>query len=421
MGGFKGWCRGDDTRATTANSDSQTLATHPPNHAQHPPHTHTHLSNHINSGGAFSVAVRELVSHYMALERFYLEATAAMALRIDARAPGALTGSAVDDVFYLLKRCGGRALATGSVQCAAALLGEANDLLAGPYRAALQARLAAGGPARLAAAAPPPLGAAGASALVALEPDAAALAAAEEHCAAINGADVSADYAAKLRAELEALAERVFAGAGERERARSVLSDLGKTGGDFRALAGRALEAAADALLPRLRPALDEAAAADYCIDGTAGGGGDADDADDAAGGGGWALKLLAALDLQLRWLRPRLTPAAWEALFHALLDRALARLEVALGRKRFTQLGGLRLDRDVRRLAAAAGEMTARTVRDKFARLTQVRACCVLRVWVGGFALVEACAQPIVPQLVVLALLPLASTPCQHPPTPPQ
>jgi hypothetical protein len=35
---------------------------------------------------------------------------------------------------------------------------------------------------------------------------------------------------------------------------------------------------------------------------------------------------------------------------------------------------GGLQLDRDVRALVAALSEMTSRTVRDKFARLTQVR-----------------------------------------------
>lgn len=48
--------------------------------------------------------------------------------------------------------------------------------------------------------------------------------------------------------------------------------------------------------------------------------------------------------------------------------------VQVLLGRKQFSQLGGLQLDRDVRSLVAATGEMTGRTVRDKFARLTQVR-----------------------------------------------
>lgn len=137
----------------------------------------------------------------------------------------------------------------------------------------------------------------------------------------------------------------------------------------------------------------------------------------------GWPPHLLAALDGAVSWLRPRLASSAWEALFHSSLDKALTRLEVRLhlalwalwlfacvcawstppvspiffllewrrvdsiacvfpsnrqpqvllSRKAFTQLGGLQLDRDVRVLVAATGEMTGRTVRDKFARLTQV------------------------------------------------
>lgn len=41
---------------------------------------------------------------------------------------------------------------------------------------------------------------------------------------------------------------------------------------------------------------------------------------------------------------------------------------------KRFSQVGGLQLDRDVRALVAYAGDLTQRPVRDKFAELTQVR-----------------------------------------------
>lgn len=40
---------------------------------------------------------------------------------------------------------------------------------------------------------------------------------------------------------------------------------------------------------------------------------------------------------------------------------------------KRFNQLGGLQLDRDVRLLVSALSDITQRTVRDKFARLTQM------------------------------------------------
>ncbi len=51
--------------------------------------------------------------------------------------------------------------------------------------------------------------------------------------------------------------------------------------------------------------------------------------------------------------------------------------MDAILATKRFSQLGGLQLDRDVRALVAYAGELTQRPVRDRFAELTQVCAWC--------------------------------------------
>ena len=61
------------------------------------------------------------------------------AIRINEWAGSALTTSMVDDVFFILQKCGRRALATGSVQCVCAVLGQLNTLLAHNLRAALEA------------------------------------------------------------------------------------------------------------------------------------------------------------------------------------------------------------------------------------------------------------------------------------------
>ncbi len=47
--------------------------------------------------------------------------------------------------------------------------------------------------------------------------------------------------------------------------------------------------------------------------------------------------------------------------------------MDAVVATKRFSQVGGLQLDQDVRALVAYAGELTQRPVRDKFAELTQV------------------------------------------------
>jgi hypothetical protein len=63
------------------------------------------------------------------------------------------------------------------------------------------------------------------------------------------------------------------------------------------------------------------------------------------------------------------------------LVSQVVERLEATVRLKRFNQLGGLQLDRDVRALVAALSGLTARTVRDKFAALNQARRS-FFRLW---------------------------------------
>lgn len=311
--------------------------------------------------GPFNLAVRELLGRYVALEEHYLDETAGMAIRIDEVLPNALTSSMVDDVFYILRKVGLRALAAGQFQASAALLAELNNVLANAFKNALQAKLSAGPSKALAALAAADTAAAGAPTPAASVP----ITAFTDYCLALNNADVAADYAAKLRTELESHTAGLLAAATDREKARGVLSDLAKTGSDFRSLASRGLEGVAEGLLPRLRAVLDELAGVSYVVSEAEYGAMEAE--------GGWAGRLVMALGALAGQLRPHLTANNWEVLFGGLLDKLSSRVEALLGRKQFNQLGGLQLDRDVRMLVGGLGELTARTVRDRLARLSQV------------------------------------------------
>lgn len=59
-------------------------------------------------------------------------------------------------------------------------------------------------------------------------------------------------------------------------------------------------------------------------------------ESDYAAGelGGTWVVRLAAALEVQLQWLQPLLTPSSYEAFTLILLDKVVAMMEVLLGRK---------------------------------------------------------------------------------------
>ena len=94
-------------------------------------------------------------------------------------------------------------------------------------------------------------------------------------------------------------------------RPPQVLADLGKTSSDFRQLTTKALDQLCGGLMPRLRPVLDEAAAASYEL-------GEAD----LGAPSPWPQALLLAFQAHLGWLQPLLTPSGHDALVHLVLDK---------------------------------------------------------------------------------------------------
>ena len=303
--------------------------------------------------GAFSRGALEVAGHYLTLEEYYLQASCAKAVAISELPPGALTSSMIDDVFFLLLKAGRRAAASGSVQCCCAVLNHVAAAAGGELRDAIVARLR-GAPARLLA-----LSASNGA------PDNNAAA---EAAACLNDADVAAEYVVKLRGQLEAAAAEAFEGAGERERVRGVLAELADTASGLRAAATAASEELAAGVAPRLRPLCDAAGAARYELSEAEYAAAEADEP--------WALRLLAGAEAALAPLQPLLSPGLFDSLVQAVVDGVAARLEAVLWQRRFNALGALALDRDLRTLLGGLSGLTPRTVRDKFARLSQLASC---------------------------------------------
>jgi hypothetical protein len=87
-------------------------------------------------------------------------------------------------------------------------------------------------------------------------------------------------------------------------------------------------------------------------------------------------LRLLAGAEAALAPLQPLLSPGLFDGLVQAVVDGVAARLEAVLWQRRFNALGALALDRDLRTLLGGLSGLTPRTVRDKFARLSQMASC---------------------------------------------
>lgn len=270
------------------------------------------------------------------------------AIKIDEHVPDSLTTSMVDDIFYVLQSCCRRAISTSNINSVVAVLSGAVNLLSNEYLEALQQKMRE-----------PNLGAKLFLGGVGVQKTG------TEIATALNNMDVSSEYVLKLRHEIEEQCAEVFPAPADREKAKSCLSELGDMSNSFKQALTAGMDQLAATVTPRIRPILDTVATISYELS-------EAEYADNEVNDP-WVQRLLHAVETNAGWLQPVMTANNYDTFVHLIIDFIAKRLEVIMMQKRFSQLGGLQLDRDARALVSHFSSVTQRTVRDKFARLTQM------------------------------------------------
>ncbi|GLT79836.1 hypothetical protein SLA2020_513090 [Shorea laevis] len=298
--------------------------------------------------GSFSKVVQDITGFYVILEDFFMVENVRKAIMIDEHVPDSLTTSMVDDVFYVLQSCIRRAISTSNISSVVAVLSSAGSLLSNEYHDSLQQKIR-----ELNHGAKLFLGGVGVQKT------------GTEIATALNNMDVSSEYVMKLKHEIEEQCAEVFPASAERERVKSCLSELGDLSNTFKQALNAGLEQLVATVTSRIRPVLDSVATVSYELS-------EAEYADNEVNDP-WVQMLLHAVETNAAWLQPLITANNYDSFVHLIIDFIVKRLEVIMMQKRFSQLGGLQLDRDTRALLSHFSAMTQRTVRDKFGRLTQM------------------------------------------------
>ena len=146
---------------------------------------------------------------------------------------------------------------------------------------------------------------------------------------------------------------------------KTCMSEWGDVSNSFKQLLTAGLDQLALSLTPRIRPVLDSVGTISYELSEA--------EYEEYEVNDPWVQKLLHSVESHVAWLQPLLTSSNYDSCVHLVVDFVVKRLEVLMVHKRFTPLGSLQLDRDVRALVNHFYGMTQRPVRDKFARLTQM------------------------------------------------
>ncbi|KAL1562188.1 Golgi transport complex subunit 4 [Salvia divinorum] len=298
--------------------------------------------------GNFSKVSQDTTGYYVILEGFFMVENVRKAIQIDEPVPDSLTTSMVDDVFYVLQSCCRRAISTSNISSVIAVLSSTVSLLGNEYSEALQQKMRE-----------PNLGAKLFLGGVGVQKTG------TEIATTLNNLDVSREYALKLRHEIEEQCLEVFPTPADRERVKSCLSELIEMSNSFKKALNLGMEQLVATVTARIRPVLDSVATISYELS-------EAEYADNEVNDP-WVQRLLHAVEINVAWLQPSMTATNYDTFLHLVIDFIVKRLEVIMMQKRFSQLGGLQLDRDARTLVSHFSSMTQRTVRDKFSRLTQM------------------------------------------------
>merc|ERR1711976_469685 len=86
-----------------------------------------------------------------------------------------------------------------------------------------------------------------------------------------------------------------------------------------------------------------------------------------------WVQRVVEAMQAQTTNLKAKLTPGNAEGVLLKMVAFVVSKLETLVSTKKFNQLGGLQLDRDIRSLRDFFIQAASSSVRDKFTRLTQI------------------------------------------------
>ncbi|XP_070985575.1 conserved oligomeric Golgi complex subunit 4-like isoform X2 [Oncorhynchus clarkii lewisi] len=292
--------------------------------------------------------MQELIGYYIPMEEYYMRETVSKAVAMDTNEKGQLTSSMVDDCFYIVKKCISRALSSSSIDCLCAMINHSTSVLESDFREVLYNKLRQGFPATTLQDIQRGVSSAVSLMQSSLQQgkfnnlgiDSAEVAKAA-FLVTLNNVEVCSENITTLKRNLESDCSKLFtqgAGSGEQAKIDSCLSDMVNTSSKFKDLLQEGLtELNTTAIKPQVKPWISSFLSISHNIE--------------EAG----------------------LSSVIYDTLTSLMTSLVSMEMEKTVLKCTFSRLGGLQFDKELRSLVAYLTTVTTWTIRDKFARLTQM------------------------------------------------
>ncbi|KAM6352801.1 conserved oligomeric Golgi complex subunit 4 isoform 2-T2 [Alca torda] len=285
-----------------------------------------------------SRTMQELIGYYITMEEYFMRETVNKAVAMDSYEKGQLTSSMVDDVFYIVKKCIGRALSSSSIDCLCAMINHSTTELESDFREVLYNKLKQGFPAttfqdfqRGVTSAVNIMH----SSLQQGKFDTKGIESTDEakhsFLVTLNNVEVCSENIMTLKKTLE-----------------EGLNELNST-----------------AIKPQVKPWINLFLSVSHNIE--------EEEFSDYEANDPWVQQFIVNLEQQMTEFKAGLSPVIYDTLTGLTTSLIAIELEKVLLKSTFSRLGGLQFDKELRSLIAYLTTVTTWTIRDKFARLSQM------------------------------------------------
>ncbi|XP_062868741.1 conserved oligomeric Golgi complex subunit 4 isoform X1 [Trichomycterus rosablanca] len=324
-----------------------------------------------------SCIMQELIGYYIPMEEYYMRETVNKAVAMDTAEAGQLSSSMVDDVFYIIKKCISRALTSASSDCVCAMINHATSVLETDFSEVLVCKLRAGYPASTFQDLQRGVTSAvslmqtslqqGKIQTLGIESQEQAKSA---YLVTLNNVEVCSENISTLKKNLESDCAKLFSQVTGSEHAQakidSCLSDLVNTSSKFKDLLQEGLQELNNtAIKPQVKPWVSNFLSVSHNIE--------EEEFSEYEANDPWVQQLIVQLEQLMAEFKAGLSPVIYDILSSLMTSLISVELEKTVFKCTFSRLGGLQFDKELRSLVAYLSSVTSWTIRDKFARLTQI------------------------------------------------
>ncbi|OXB74067.1 UNVERIFIED_CONTAM: hypothetical protein H355_003130 [Colinus virginianus] len=360
-----------------------------------------------------SCTMQELIGYYITMEQYFMRETVNKAVAMDTYEKGQLTSSMVDDVFYIVKKCIGRALSSSNIDCLCAMINHSTTELESDFREVLCNKLKQGFPAttfqdfqRGVTSAVNIMH----SSLQQGKFDTKGIESTDEakqsFLVTLNNVEVCSENIMTLKKTLEIpdicppalgrtnlelsefssissiprsnwkyqflqsdcakLLSQGFGGEQAQAKIDSCLSDMADVSNKFRDLLQEGVNDLNNtAIKPQVKPWINLFLSISHSIE--------EEEFSDYEANDPWVQQFIVHLEQQMSEFKAGLSPVIYDNLTGLMTSLIATELEKVLLKSSFNRLGGLQFDKELRSLIAYLTTVTTWTIRDKFARLSQM------------------------------------------------